>query len=75
MAKYQITVEDSETGVSISVDSQPGGTNAALVVGAMVERAQVLGRIELPAGLASDAFDIETLMAYREKLRTNPTVH
>lgn len=75
MAKYQITVEDNEAGVSISVDNQPGGTEAARVVGAMVHSARLVARIELPAAFAQDEYDFEALMAYREKLHTKPTVH
>ncbi len=75
MAKYQITVEDNETGVSVSVDNQPSGTASARVVATMVESARLLARIELPAGFAHDEYSYESLMAYREKLHTKPTVH
>lgn len=75
MAKYQITVEDSEAGVSISVDNQPSGTASARVVATMVESARLIARIELPAGFAADEYTFESLMAYREKLHTKPTIH
>lgn len=75
MAKYQITVEDSEAGVSISVDNQPSGTEASRVVGTMVDCARLLARIELPVGFVEDAYSLESLVAYREKMHTKPTIH
>lgn len=77
MAKFQITVEDNETGVSISVDNQAElhGTAAGRVVGAMMQGAKLVGRIPLPVASAEAGCDCDTCEAYRELLQTKPTIH
>lgn len=77
MAKFQITVEDNESGVSISVDNQAEmhGTAAGRVVGTMMESARLVGRIALPVGAATPGCNCDVCQAYRELLQTAPTIH
>ncbi|MGC9741869.1 hypothetical protein OGV25_16200 [Pseudomonas sp. P1B16] len=77
MAKIQITVEDNETGVSISVDNHAElhGTAAGRVVGAMMQGAKLVGRIPLPVASAEAGCDCDACEAYRELLQTKPTIH
>lgn len=77
MAKFQITVEDNETGVSISVDNQAEihGTAAGRVAGAMMQSAKLIARIALPVSGPTPDCRCEACEAYRELLQTNPTIH
>ncbi|WP_323114309.1 hypothetical protein [Pseudomonas guariconensis] len=77
MAKFQITVEDNEHGVRISVDNSTElhGSAAGRVVGAMMQGATLLGRIPLPVVSATPGCNCEVCEAYRELLQTKPTVH
>ena len=77
MAKYQITVEDNEAGVSISVDTPAGErcTAASRVVGAMMQSATLIDRIAMPVSGATTRCQCEVCKAYRELMQTNPTIH
>ncbi len=77
MAKFQITVEDNETGVSISVDNhaEMHGSAAGRVVGALMKGAKLLDRIPMPIVSATPGCDCEVCQAYRELLLFKPTIH
>ncbi len=77
MAKFQITVEDNEHGVSISLDNSTElhCSAAGRVVGAMMQGATLLGRIPLPVVADKPGCDCDVCEAYRELLQSKPTLH
>lgn len=77
MAKIQITVDDSEGAISISIDNQSDlhSTPAGRVVDAMMNGVKLLGRIALPINAAMPGCDCEVCKATRELLQTKPTIH
>jgi hypothetical protein len=78
MSKFQIVVEDSSEGVSISVDNQAQihGSQAGRVATALVQTARLIAR--LPLEMSDRHFggcDCDVCMAMREKLILKPTLH
>lgn len=72
MAKFQIIIEDSTDGVSITVDnaSQMSGSAAGQVAARLIARIPLEGSIRHMGGC-----DCEICQAMREKLVLNPTIH
>lgn len=72
MAKFQITIEDSTDGVSITVDnaSQMNGSEAGRVAAKLIARIPLEGVVHGLGGC-----DCEICQAMREKLTLNPTMH
>jgi hypothetical protein len=77
MAKFQITIEDSTDGVSISVDNsnQLGASTAGRVASMMVHSARLIARIPLEGTARHLGCDCEICQAMREKMTINPTIH
>jgi hypothetical protein len=72
MAKFQITIEDSTDGVSVTVDnaSQMIGSDAGRVAARLIARISLEGTVQHLGGC-----DCEICQAMREKLVLNPTIH
>lgn len=72
MAKFQITIEDSTDGVSITVDnaSQMSGSDAGRIAARLIARVPLEGNVRHLGGCAC-----EICQAMREKLVLNPTIH
>lgn len=72
MAKFQITIEDSTDGVSVTVDnaSQMIGSDAGRVAARLIARISLEGTVQHLGGC-----DCEICQAMREKLLLNPTIH
>ncbi|MNP41546.1 hypothetical protein D3C76_1352540 [compost metagenome] len=78
MAKFQITIEDSDDGVSIQVDNQAqlSGSKAGRVASALMSGApMLLARIPVDFAVGHTACDCEICQAMREKQMTKPTIH
>lgn len=78
MSKFQIVVEDSTDGVSISVDNQAQihDSKAGRVATAMVQSARLIARLPLEtAERHLGGCDCDICMAMREKLILKPTLH
>ncbi|PMY49130.1 MULTISPECIES: hypothetical protein [Pseudomonas] len=78
MSKFQIVVEDSSEGVSISVDNQAQihHSKAGRVATAMVQTARLVARLPLETSERHlGGCDCDICMAMREKLILNPTLH
>lgn len=77
MAKIQITVDDSNGSVSISIDNQSElhSSAAGRVAEAMVNGVRLLGRIAVPICSPVRGCDCEVCQATRELLQTKPTIH
>lgn len=72
MAKFQITIEDSTDGVSVTVDnaSQMIGSDAGRVAARLIARISLEGTVRHLGGC-----DCEICQAMSEKLALNPTIH
>ena len=78
MSKFQIVVEDSADGVSISVDNQAQihGSQAGRVATALVQTARLIARLPLETSERHlGGCDCDVCMAMREKLILKPTIH
>ena len=77
MAKFQITVDDNEGTVSISIDNQGElhSSAAGRVVDAMMNGARLLGRIPVPINSAMPGCNCDICQATRELYETKPTIH
>ena len=78
MAKFQITIEDSDDGVSIQVDnqSQLSSSKAGHVARALMSGAPLLlARIPVDFAAGHIGCDCEICQAMREKQMTKPTIH
>lgn len=87
MAKYIFTVEDTDAGVSVSVEGQEIqsvlSTKAGVVARGMVQQAKMIGRIEAPIAFTAFLNDCncdaacpcEVCQAVREMHITKPTIH
>lgn len=87
MAKYIFTVEDTDSGVSVSIEGQEVqsvlSTKAGVVARGMVQQAKTIGRIEVPVAFTAFLKDCdcdaacpcEVCQAVREMHLTKPTIH
>lgn len=90
MAKYIFTVEDTDSGVSVSIEGQEVqsvlSTKAGVVARGMVQQAKTIGRIEVPVAFTAftaflndcdceAASPCEVCQAVREMHITKPTIH
>lgn len=78
MSKFQIVVEDSTDGVSISVDNQHQIQNskAGHVATAVVQHARLIARLPLQTSARHhNGCDCDVCMAMQEKLMFKPTIH
>ena len=78
MAKFQITIEDNDDGVSIKIDNQAqlNSSKAGRVASALMSGApMLLARIPVEFSAGHAACDCEICQAMREKLLTKPTIH
>lgn len=78
MSKFQIVVEDSTDGVSISVDNpnQIHGSQAGQVALAMVQSARLVARLALHTTHPHrGGCECDVCQAMKEKLLFKPTIH
>ena len=87
MAKYIFTVEDTDSGVSVSIEGKEVqsvlSTKAGVVARGMVQQAKTIGRIEVPVAFTAFLNDCdcnaacpcEVCQAVREMHLTKPTIH